>query len=107
MKSKKIYVAYCTFPDEKIAQAVCKKLVEENTIACANILGPMRSLYKWKGKLNEDTEVAAILKTSSLKRATLKERIRALHPYENPCLVFLPVEDGLPAFLRWVSAQSF
>lgn len=105
MKSK-IFFAYCTFPDEDTARKICARLVEENTIACANLLGPMNSIYKWKGELQQEKEWAAIMKTSALKQATLKERIRETHPYENPCLVFLPVEDGLPAFLQWVYTSS-
>ena len=71
MKSK-VCFAYCTFPNEKTAREICAKLVEENTIACANLLGPIRSLYKWKGKVHDEQEWVAILKTSDLKRATLK-----------------------------------
>lgn len=106
MKSK-IVLAYCTFPDEKTAQSICKQLVDENTIACANVFAPMQSIYKWQGEVKLEKEWAAILKLSRLKQATLKERVRALHPYEIPALVFLEVEDGLPDFLRWVSHQSF
>lgn len=105
MKSK-VVLAYCTFPDEKTAHAVCSKLVEENTIACANVFAPMQSIYKWQGELKVEKEWAALLKLSAFKQATLKERVRALHPYEVPALVFFAVEDGLPDFLRWVSHQS-
>jgi periplasmic divalent cation tolerance protein len=102
----KVVLAYCTFPDEATAQRICEILVAEGTIACANILGPMQSIYKWDGKLNKEKEWGAILKTSALKQAMLKERIRATHPYSNPCLVFLKIEDGLPDFLNWIYNQS-
>ncbi|NJM10254.1 MAG: divalent-cation tolerance protein CutA [Bdellovibrionaceae bacterium] len=105
MKSK-IVLAYCTFPSEAITHQICERLVSENTIACANIIGPVKSIYKWKGETVKELEWVAIMKTSKFKQATLKERIRAIHPYTVPALVFLPVADGLPEFLNWVYAQS-
>ena len=104
--SSKVILAYCTFPDETTAENICTRLTAESTIACANILGPMTAIYKWQGQLAREKEWSAILKTSVLKRATLKERVRALHPYTNPCLIFLNIEDGLPDFLTWIYAQS-
>ncbi len=104
--SSRVTFAYCTFPSEDSAKSICEQLVFEETIACANIHGPVHSLYKWQGQLQKSAEWVAILKTSELKRATLMERIRAIHPYDNPCLVFLAIEDGLPQFLNWVYTQS-
>jgi periplasmic divalent cation tolerance protein len=97
---------YCTFPDEATAERICEFLVEDGTIACANILGPMKAIYKWGGRVHKEKEWVAILKTSALKQATLKEKIRAIHPYTNPCLVFLKIDGGLPAFLNWIYTQS-
>ena len=105
MKSKVVF-GYCTFPDEATAERICEVLVAEGIIACANISAPMKSIYKWNNTLHKETEVAAILKTSALKQATLMERIRAIHPYANPCLVFLDIDGGLPDFLKWIYNQS-
>lgn len=104
--NSKIVIAYCTFPNEEVAQSVCERLVAEGTVACANISAPIRSIYRWGGQLMKENECMAILKTSELKREALKERIRAIHPYSLPALVFLPVEDGLPEYLNWVYGQS-
>lgn len=104
--NSKIVLGYCTFPNEETAKTICEILVNEGTVACANILGPMQSIYSWQGRTQHETEWPAILKTSQIKQATLKERIRAIHPYENPCLIFFPIEDGLPGFLSWVYTQS-
>lgn len=105
MRSK-FLSAYCTFPNEAIAEQICERLVAEGLIACANIHGPVKSIYKWNGRLNKEAEWIAVLKTTSLKRVALKERIRAIHPYTNPCLVFLTIEDGLPDFLKWIYAET-
>lgn len=99
-------MAYSTFPNKEVAAKICGDLVSEGVIACANIFPPHTSIYKWDGRLQNESECAAILKTDVKKQAELKEKIRAAHPYENPCLVFFPVSDGLPEFLNWVSAQS-
>lgn len=66
----------------------------------------MKSIYEWQGEVREETECAVILKTSELKRGKLTERFRGLHPYSVPALVFLSVDEGLPEFVRWISAQT-
>ncbi len=104
--NSKITIAYCTFPSEQVAHDICERLVTEGTIACANIFGNMKSIYRWNNQLMKEDECAAILKTSVLKQEALKERIRAIHPYALPALVFLPVEGGNPDFLNWVYGQS-
>jgi periplasmic divalent cation tolerance protein len=104
--SSKVSLGYCTFPSEESAQKICRQLVDEGLIACANILPPGRSIYKWQGEVKVETEWTAILKTSSAKRAKLRERVLGLHPYQIPCLVFVAVDDGSPEFLRWVCSQA-
>jgi len=105
MKSK-VTLAYCTFPSEAVAGEICERLVVEGIIACANIFPPMKSIYRWNNQLVKESECAAILKTSAFKTEALKERIRAIHPYALPALVFLSVPDGNPEFLNWVYGQS-
>ena len=102
----KIVLAYCTFPNETLAADISERLVTEGTVACANVFPPMRSIYRWNNQLQSESEVAVIFKTSLLKQEALKERIRAVHPYAVPSLVFLPVEGGNPDFLNWVYGQS-
>ena len=106
MSNNEVVMVYVTFPSEKVAAEICEPLVKDSDIACANIFPAVKSIYKWKGELTHDQECVAILKTSALKMGRLKERIRAAHPYENPCLVVLPIQDGLPDFLRWIYAES-
>lgn len=96
---------YATFPTHDEAMRIATVLVESGLIACANILPAMTSVYVWQGKRHADGEVAVILKT----RRALAERVvaeaRALHPYENPALLILPVEGGSEPFLRWIGDQ--
>ena len=104
--NSEIILAYCTFPNEAAATDISERLVAEGTVACANVFPPMRSIYRWNNQLQKENEVAVIFKTSVLKQEALKERIRAIHPYAVPALVFLPVEGGNPDFLNWVYGQS-
>ncbi|NJL25943.1 MAG: divalent-cation tolerance protein CutA [Calothrix sp. SM1_5_4] len=106
MSSRKIVLAYCTFPDRETAARICEILVREGTIACANVTTPHLAIYAWQGQVHKEEESAAWLKTTTTKKAALKERIRAIHPYQNPCLIFLDICDGLPDFLKWVYVQS-
>jgi periplasmic divalent cation tolerance protein len=99
-------LAYVTFPNQKTAAEICEPLVRDHVIACANIYPEVSSMYRWKDELIKDKECVAVLKTAAFKTELLKERIRAVHPYENPCLVVFPISDGLPAFLNWVYSES-
>ena len=104
MKSK-IVIAYCTFPSKDVAESICRQLVSDGTIACANVFQPHTAIYAWNGAIQAEAECAAILKLNARKQTTLKEKIRATHPYAVPALVFLTVNDGLPEFVNWVYAQ--
>lgn len=97
---------YVTAPDHDTALALARLAVEERLAACANVLGPITSVYWWDGKLNEDGEVALVLKTRADLVAALTERLCAAHPYECPCVVALPINGGNPAFLAWISAET-
>lgn len=101
-----ILMAYCTFPDEETALRICEGLVRDGIVACANVFPPHKALYEWKGEIQSHPEVAAVLKLNARKRETLMERIRAVHPYETPALVFYDPAGCLPEFLKWVYSQS-
>lgn len=105
MKSE-ILVAYATFPNSEVAETICRELVVEGVIACANIFPPHKAIYSWGGQVQSESEVAAIMKLNSRKKKTLMERVRATHPYSVPALVFWPIDDGLPDFVKWVYGQS-
>jgi len=94
-------VVLTTFPDEASAEAIVPTLVKEGLAACISRF-PVRSVYRWKGKIEDHPEVLAILKTHPQKVGALRERLLALHPYEVPEFLVLPVLDGHEAYLRWV-----
>jgi len=93
-------------PDEETGRRIARALVEERLAACVNVLPGVRSVYRWKGAVEEASEVLLIAKTRADRSAALASRVRALHPYELPEVVVLPVTDGSRAYLRWVVAES-
>lgn len=92
-------------PDSGSAFNLARSLVERRLAACANVLAPAKSIYRWDGRLEEATEIPVILKTTEACYAEFESALRALHPYDTPeILAFDPVR-GLPAYLAWVEAE--
>lgn len=93
-------------PDRPVAEKLAQTLVAQGLAACVNILAPCRSVYRWKGELQNDEEVPILIKTTTERYAALEAAIRANHPYELPEIVALPVERGLAAYLTWVAEET-
>ncbi len=81
---------------------IARTLVEERLAACVNVAPSVESFYWWEGKLDHSFEYVLMIKTTAEKVETLQQRLRALHPYELPEFVVLPVESGSDAYLGWV-----
>lgn len=101
-----VRLIYITAPSRDEALKLARLLVEERLAACANVLGGITSVYWWDGRLNEEDEVALLAKTRAGLVDALVERVRAVHPYDCPCVVALPVDGGNPAFLDWIAAET-
>jgi periplasmic divalent cation tolerance protein len=95
-----------TAPDAETGRRIARALVEERLAACVNVVPGVTSIYRWKGAVEEAAEVMLVAKTRAERAAALAARVRALHPYELPEVVALPVTDGSRAYLRWVVAES-
>jgi len=100
-----VWLVYCTCPEDVTAARLATTLVQERLAACANRIPAMSSTYRWQGAVHTDTEVLLLLKTTAQRYPDLERRIQALHPYELPEIVAVPVQAGLPGYLAWV-AQS-
>ena len=96
---------YLTAPDEETAVRLARSVLEEKLAACANLLGAIRSLYRWQGELHDASEVAVMLKTTPLVAARLVERLGELHPYEVPCILTFSAEKAAIPFEAWVAAE--
>jgi periplasmic divalent cation tolerance protein len=93
---------YAVFADAEEAERIGRKMVEERLAACANLLGPVRSIYRWKGAIESAEEVAAIFKTSEEQSEALMTRIAALHSYDVPCVAAWPIDKVLGPYSDWV-----
>jgi periplasmic divalent cation tolerance protein len=89
--------------DGKIdAAALARTLVEEGLAACVNVLAPMKSVYRWKGSVQQDAECQLVIKTRAERLDALSGRLSTLHPYEVPEFLVLPVGAGSASYLEWV-----
>lgn len=95
-----------TLPDTDVAGKLAEALVEQRLAACVNILAPCRSVYRWQGKIHNDSEVPLLIKTSAERYPALEGYLRQNHPYELPELIAIDIAQGLPAYLAWLSAES-
>lgn len=94
----------CATPAE--ADAVGKELVTRRLVACVNIFDGMRSMYWWQGAVETAQETVLIAKTRTDLVDELAEVVKAMHGYEVPCVVVLPIEGGNPDFLDWIQQET-
>ncbi len=99
-------IVMMTAPSGEDGAEIGKKLIEERLVACCNIVPAVRSLYRWKGEICDESEVLCIFKTRAENFELIKARVAALHTYEVPELIALDITDGLPSYLAWVIEGS-
>jgi periplasmic divalent cation tolerance protein len=101
-----VLLAISTFPDAETADRIARTLIEEKFAACANVIPAVHSIYRWKDKIEAAGEVIVLFKTTPDRQTAFQEKLRSLHPYEVPEIIFVPVITGLPEYLRWVAESS-
>ena len=100
-----VHFIYMTAGSKGEAQKIGKALVESRLAACVNILDNMQSIYRWEEKIQQDSEVVLIAKTTDSLVSRLIDKVKSLHSYECPCIVSLPILDGYPPFLDWIQNE--
>jgi periplasmic divalent cation tolerance protein len=100
-----VVVVLSTFPSSEKAAEIARVLVDERLAACVNLVPAVRSIYRWQGAVHDDAEVLAIMKTTAERAAALRDRLVALHPYDVPEAIVLPVSDGHAPYLAWVIGE--
>lgn len=95
-----------TWPADRAADTLARTLVEERLAACVNVLADMRSVYRWEGVVHEDAERQLLIKTTADRLEALEARVAALHPYEVPEFLVLPVGGGSDKYLDWLHAAT-
>lgn len=99
-------VVLSTFPDLESAEHMATILVEEHLAACVNLVPGLTSIYRWQGTLRREPECLLLIKTTAARFIQVRERIRALHPYEVPEIIALPIRDGDPVYLNWLTENT-
>lgn len=97
-------IALVTAGSEAEAERLATALVEAGLVACANI-APVRSIYSWQGRVQVDSEWQLLLKTERARLSELEAKVRALHSYEVPETIVVPVIAGSEAYLSWLGAS--
>ena len=103
-----LIILYTTWPDAETAEAFARRAVEERLAACANVLAPMRSIYRWDGEIRSEAETPMLLKTTTSAVHGLGQLILKYHPYETPCVLALRADTGNcnPEYVSWIDNET-
>jgi periplasmic divalent cation tolerance protein len=99
-------VALSTVESVADAERIASTLVEERLAACVNVIGGLRSIYRWQGSVQRDDEVLLVIKTTRARFGELRQRLLAEHPYDVPELIALDVADGALPYLDWIRSET-
>lgn len=100
-------IVLITAPSQDVAKEIAVALVENRLAACVNILGPIRSVYRWEEKIHDNEETLLIVKSrAELIESQLIPAVQAIHPYQVPEIIALPVVMGLHSYLDWILQET-
>ncbi len=91
---------------EEEAEKISRALIEENLAACANIIGPVRSIYRWQGKVEDAREYLIMIKTRTSLTSRIERAVGKLHSYEVPEIIALPIAAGSTPYLEWIAENT-
>ncbi len=100
MTDKRIILSTTSSREE--AQSIAKALVDAQLAACVQIIGPIQSIYRWKGAVEDAEEFLLLIKTTANATAEVRNELRRLHSYELPEFIEMSIESGLPEYLEWI-----
>jgi periplasmic divalent cation tolerance protein len=99
-------VVFVTCGSEGEASKIAHALVDERLAACANIVSPIRSVYRWEGKICDEREWLLVIKTREARFRDLEKRVKSLHSYQVPEIISLPILAGSPSYLKWLEENT-
>ena len=106
MKNKDQYIQIQTTVAKKSdAEKIAKMLLENKLSACIQIVGPMTSIYHWKGKIEKSQEWLCLIKSKKSHFKKIEQAIKKIHPYETPEIIATPIVDGSREYLKWMHAE--
>ena len=103
---EKIVQIITTSNDRDLIEKIGRDLVQKKLVACAQILGPIQSIYQWKGVVEETREWFLLMKSKDSLYPAIEEEIRKQHPYEVPEIIMTTIERGFPGYLDWVVSET-
>ena len=101
-----VVIVLTNLPDRAVAVQLAQVLVDRRLAACVNVLAECTSIYRWKGAVENATEVPVLIKTRAGRYAEVEAAIRELHPHELPEIVAVPVQHGFDEYLQWVADET-
>lgn len=105
-ESSEVLMVFTNMPDAASAAGLARRLIDAGAAACVNQLAPCTSSYRWKGEIENASEVPLLIKTTRSAYPRLEKLIREAHPYELPEIIAVPISAGLPAYLGWVREET-
>lgn len=99
-------VVLTTVSNDEEAVRLVRTLLERRLIACGTLVPGARSMYRWQGKIADETETLLLLKTRSGRIEALQEAFKELHPYKVPELLALAVDSGMEKYLEWINGET-
>lgn len=104
--SVQIFVVLVAVGDQKEAARIGQEMVNARLAACANIITGVQSIYRWKGRVVKAKEVLLMFKSTARKYRALEKAIKAMHTYETPEIIAIPVKRGLEQYVGWVCDET-
>ena len=99
-------VVFITVSSEKEGEKIASALLKEKLAACVNMIGGIKSSFRWKGQISTEDEVLLIAKTRDILFESLKKRVLELHSYEVPEIIALPILAGFEKYLEWIKKET-
>jgi periplasmic divalent cation tolerance protein len=106
MNNENEIVVFITAPHEEEASKIAKEIVESRLAACVNIVRNIRSIYRWEGKIEDDTEVLMIVKTQKTQFDALSDKVKQFHSYSVPEIISLPITKGSKEYIQWLKEST-
>jgi periplasmic divalent cation tolerance protein len=99
-------VVLVTCGSEEEAIKIARSLVEEHLAACVNLVSPVRSIYRWEGKIWDEKEWILFIKTQKERFEQLEKKVKSLHSYSVPEIIGLPIVEGSSSYLKWIEEMT-